>query len=318
MEKFVVILVGLMLIALVGYSSSFIVREGEQAIVVQFGKPVGNVVTKAGVHFCLPAIQEVRVFDKRILTWDGIPNQIPTKDKKYISVDTTARWRIVDALKFHNSLHDKRNAETRLLAIIDAATRDVISNHNLVEAVRNSNSVFDFVEGQKSKIDQDDLEVVGEIEKIEVGREHLGQMIAKIADEELKRDYGIAIVDVQLKRIFYEKSVEQKVYERMISERQRIAEKLRSIGEGERAKIKGRLSKELQTIQSEAYRVARMIEGKAEAEAIKIYSSALSGDSDFYELVKTLEIYRKSLSKKSELILSTDSDLFKYLKRSGP
>lgn len=317
MEKSFIIFLILIILGVTGYSAIFIVNEGEQALVVQFGEPIRDIVTKAGLHLKVPWMHEVRFFDKRILTWDGEPNQIPTRDKKYISVETTARWRIVDALKFYNSVQDENHAEKRLNAIIDAATRDVISNHNLVEAVRNTNSVFDYVEELRKKdITLDEVEVVGEVEKIAIGRERLSTLIAQSADEELRRDCGISIIDVQIKRISYEKSVEQKVYERMISERQRIAEQIRSIGEGEKAKIQGRLNKDLQTIQSEAYRSARLLEGKAEAEATDIYREALAADVDFYDLVKTLEVYRSSLNKETDLILTPESELFKYFKSS--
>lgn len=299
-------------------SAAFIVTEGRQAIITQFGRPVGDPVTKAGLHFKKPFVQDVRFIDKRILSWDGYPNQIPTKDKKYISVDTTARWRIVDALKFIQTVQNERGAKARLDSILDANTRDIISKHNLVEAVRNTNTIIDTVEKLReeeklnpSKVEE--LDATGEIEPIQVGREQLSEMIAKRSDEELE-PFGIKIIDVQLRRISYEASVENKVYERMISERQRIAEKIRSIGKGEKAKIQGRLSRDLQLIKSEAYKRAEIIKGKGEAKATAIYAGALTKGPDFYEFQKTLESYKRALTKKTRLILSSDSEFLKMLK----
>lgn len=303
------------------YSSAYIVTEGRQAIITQFGKPVGKPITKAGLHFKNPFTQKVRYVDKRILSWDGYPNQIPTKDKKYISVDTTARWKIVDALKFIQSVQNEQKAKARLDSILDANTRDVISKNNLVEAVRNTNQIVDQIKQIKAdqKKKKDDLEeiieeeVTGEIESVNVGREQLSKLIAQKSDKELK-EFGIQIIDVQLRRISYEKSVEQKVYERMISERQRIAEKIRSIGKGEKAKIEGRLSRDLQKIQSEAYKKAQLIKGKAEAKSIKIYAKAMGRDPKFYDFIRSMEAYKSAINQDTELILSNDSEFLKFLK----
>lgn len=303
------------------YSSAYIVTEGRQAIITQFGKPVGEPITQAGLHFKNPFTQKVRYVDKRILSWDGYPNQIPTKDKKYISVDTTARWKIVDALKFIQSVQNEQKAKARLDSILDANTRDVISKNNLVEAVRNTNQIVDQIKQIKAdqKKKKDDLEeiieeeVTGEIESVNVGREQLSKLIAQKSDKELK-EFGIQIIDVQLRRISYEKSVEQKVYERMISERQRIAEKIRSIGKGEKAKIEGRLSRDLQKIQSEAYKKAQLIKGKAEAKSIKIYARAMGRDPKFFDFIRSMEAYKSAINKDTELILSNDSEFLKFLK----
>lgn len=302
------------------YSSIFIVSEGEQAIIVEFGKPV-KVITEAGPNFKIPFLQKTRFVDKRILNWDGAPNQIPTKDKKYIFVDTTSRWQIIDALKFIKTVQTLQGAKSRLNDIIDATTRDTISNNNLVETVRNSNAILDTIKEKKVEMNNntkeddtnEEIEVIGEVEKIEVGRERLSEMIAEKADKEAF-DYGIKIIDVQLKRIAYETSVESKVYERMISERQRMAEKIRSIGEGEKAKIQGRLGHDLQEIESMAQRDAKIIEGEAEAKATAIYASVLSKDPKFYEFIKSMEVYRNSLDEKTELILSTNNKFLKFLK----
>jgi len=305
-------------------SAAYIVPEGRQAIVTQFGRPIGHPVTQAGMHFKMPFIQAVQYVDKRILSWDGYPNQIPTRDKKYIIVDTTARWQIDDALKFIQTVQNERGAKARLDAILDAITRDTISNHNLVEAVRNTNSILDYIKEKqtesKRKLESGEIlvaeeeEVTGEIENIQTGRENLSAMIAKKAAEELG-PFGISIIDVQLRRIAYESSVEKKVYERMVSERKRIAEKIRSIGKGEKAKIQGKTSRDLQRINSEAYRQAQLIKGKAEAESIGIYARALSQDRKFYEFVRSMDAYKNSLKADTHFILSTDSAFLDLLKK---
>ncbi|MBT3983529.1 MAG: protease modulator HflC [Bacteriovoracaceae bacterium] len=299
------------LFVVVSYSSAYILTEGRQAIITQFGKPIGDPITEAGLHFKTPFLQDVRYVDKRILTWDGFPNQIPTKDKKYISVDTTARWRIIDALKFIQTVQNERGAKARLDAILDAITRDTISNHNLVEAVRNSDDILKRLE-IVNKVSEDKAT---ELDKILVGREKLSQIIAERAARELI-PFGITIIDVQLRRISYEKSVESKVFERMISERKKIAEKTRSVGKGEKAKIEGRLEKDLQKIKSEAYKAAQIIRGEGEAKAILIYAKSLSKDPKFFEFIKSMEVYKSSLKAETEFILSTDSDFLKYLKKN--
>jgi len=301
-------------------SSAFRVREGFQVIITEFGKPVGNSITEAGLHFKKPFIQEAIFIDKRLLNWDGDPNEIPTKDNKFIWVDTTARWKIVDPLKFIQTVQTERIARSRLDDILDASTRDVISNHNLVEAVRNSNTILDLIKARKSAKKKENLqpeeeEFFGDIESISVGREKLSQLIVARARKEIAV-FGIELVDVQLRRIAYEESVQQKVYERMISERKRIAEKIRSVGRGEKAKIEGKISRDLQKIQSQAYRKAQEIKGKAEAKATRIYARSLSKNPGFYEFTRTLEAYRNSIGKgDSSFILSTSSDFLKLLKK---
>lgn len=322
--KSILAIVAVVAAAFLIFSSAYIVSEGRQAIVTQFGRPIGQPVTTAGVHLKLPFIQEVRFVDKRILTWDGDVNEIPTKDKKFIEVDTTARWRIVDALKFIQTVQNERGARTRLDAILDGTTRDVISSNNLVEAVRNSNSIVDRIQARKkelAELKESDLapievveeEVFGEIEKIQKGREALSTLIAESASKDLL-NYGIEIIDVQLRRISYESSVEEKVYQRMISERQRIAEKIRSHGKAGQAKIQGRLSRDLQEIESSAYQKAQAIKGKADAEATSLYANAYQGNIEFYEFMRTMEAYQSSLKGKTQFILSSDSDFLKRLK----
>ncbi len=292
--------------------STYILREGQQAIITRFGKPVGQAVTAAGLHFKLPFVHKVRLLEKRILNWDGEPRQIPTSEKKYISVDTTARWKIIDPLKFIQTVQNEYQARTRLDTILDAETRKVISRHRLVEAVRNTNTIL---ERPKSKNTEEE-EVTGRIAKVKLGREKLSQMIFTSAKPQLV-SLGIELIDVQLKRISYESSVEQKVYERMISERQRIAEKIRSVGRGESEKIQGRLNKKLQEIKSKAYENVQKIKGAADATAIKIYGDAIKQDPNFYKFVRTLKAYSKGIKSDTKLILSTDSSFFNILQK-GP
>jgi modulator of FtsH protease HflC len=324
MEKSIILLVLVSVGAFVLNSSMYVITPDYQVVITQFGKPVGNPITKSGLHFKKPFVQEIRKVDRRIMTWDGYPTEIPTKDKKYIKVDTTARWKIIDGLTFIQTVRNERGARARLDAILDATTRDVISNHNLVEAVRNSNSILAKIKEVKKDIrDRKKLgeaiveeEISGEIEKISVGRERLSAVITEEAEKELRK-FGIELIDVQLRRISYEKSVEQKVYERMVSERQRIAQKIRSIGLGEKAKIEGRIDRDLKKIESEAYKKAQVVRGNAEAKATEIYAKALNSGKDFYSFQRSLEAYKNSIKAgKTKLIISNDSEFLKFLKSS--
>jgi len=286
----------------------YVINEGQQVVITQFGKPVGNPVTLAGLHFKQPLIQEAHYFEKRLLDWDGDPNQIPTKDKKYIWVDTTARWKIVDALKFLQSVGNEMSAQGRLDDIINSATRDVVTSHLLVEAVRDSNRILE------SRAEGEDMIVTDEaLERIEVGRKMLEIGILEKA-KVLAPQYGIDIIDVRIKRVNYVEDVRNKVYDRMIAERKRAAEKYRSEGQGKAAEIEGQVAKELKVITSEAYRQAQVLTGKADAEAISIYAGAYSQNPDFYSFMKTLETYKETIDATSTVILTTDSDYYKYLK----
>lgn len=303
-------------IAAVGFilakSSMFVVNEAEQAIITQFGQIIGEPKTKAGLHFKMPFVQDVSYFDKRILHWDGDPAQVPTKDKKFILVDTTARWRIKDPVTFFKAVKNIRLAIRRITGILDGKTKNVISNNNLVEAVRNTNEII-----EKAKIvsEGDDGEkVTGEIELIKAGREKLAQDITQMAQVELNT-LGIELVDVLITRIAYVKEVENKVFDRMISERNRIAEKIRSVGKGEEAKILGQLNLDLKEIESKAYRSSQEIKGKADAEATAIYAKSLSAGAEFYEFARTLEAYKKTMPK-GRLLLSSQSDFLKLLEKS--
>jgi membrane protease subunit HflC len=306
----VMIFIILFVIAIASFAIGviYVINEGQQVVITQFGKPVGNPVTLAGLHFKQPLIQEAHYFEKRLLDWDGDPNQIPTKDKKYIWVDTTARWKIVDALKFLQSVGNEMSAQGRLDDIINSATRDVVTSHLLVEAVRDSNRILE------SRAEGEDMIVTDEaLERIEVGRKMLESGILEKA-KVLAPQYGIDIIDVRIKRVNYVEDVRNKVYDRMIAERKRAAEKYRSEGQGKAAEIEGQVAKELKVITSEAYRQAQVLTGKADAEAISIYAGAYSQNPDFYSFMKTLETYKETIDATSTVILTTDSDYYKYLK----
>lgn len=318
------VLIAVVFIAVITlFSASFIIPEGRQAVITQFGKPIRS-VSEAGLHFKSPFIQDVRMIDLRILNWDGNPNQIPTKDKKYIEVDTTARWKIIDPLKFIQTVQNENGARTRLDAILDGITRDVISSHNLVEAVRNSNTIIETIEKRSKDLQEQrenkeegvvvaDEEITGEIELVDIGREKLSQLIIEPARKELAT-LGIELIDVQFKRISYERSVQEKVYARMISERERIAGKIRSYGKGEKAKIEGKTEKDLNQIESEAYRTVQSIKGEAEGRAIAIYAKAFNQDPDFYRFSRNLEAYERSMSEETKLLLSSKSKFWQVLK----
>ena len=299
------------LVILVISKSAYIVKETEQVIVTQFGKPIGGTVGDAGLHFMVPFVQQANRFEKRWLEWDGSPNQIPTKDKKYIWVDTYARWRISDPLLFFQSVTNESGAQSRLDDILDGETRNAIARYPLIEVVRASNRTME----------QDiDTETVGEEEvigEITIGREKISQGIIEAASV-LTLTYGIELVDLRIKRINYVENVREKVYERMISERLRIAEKSRSEGQGRSAEIRGEKEKELQRIVSGAYRQAQEIQGKADAEAAAIYARAFNSNPAFYSFVATLDAYKTTLNENSMLVTGTNGDFFGYIdKMSG-
>ncbi|MFH1278249.1 MAG: protease modulator HflC [Candidatus Eisenbacteria bacterium] len=304
-------LVAMVLLLLVISSGLYVVNETEQVIITQFGKPVGAAISEAGLHFKTPFVQKANRFEKRWLEWDGSPNQIPTSDKKYIWVDTYARWRISDPLLFFQSVRDERGAQSRLDDILDGETRNAVANYPLIEVVRASNR-----EMQR----EIDTETVGEDRvdvRINVGRERISRMVLEKASA-ITFGYGIELVDVRIKRINYVENVRKKVYDRMISERLRIAEKSRSEGRGQSAEIRGEKEKELKKILSEAYRQAEEVRGKADAEATAIYAAAYNKDPDFYSFLATLESYMTTLDEKSWLITGTDTEFFRYLKGRQP
>ncbi|MBN2364857.1 MAG: protease modulator HflC, partial [Calditrichaeota bacterium] len=278
-------------------------------IITMFGKPVGDPVIDAGIQFKLPFFHKANVFDRRFLEWDGDPNQIPTKDKRFIWVDTYARWRIKDPLLFFQRLRDERGAQSRLDDILDGETRNAVANHDLVEIIRSTNREIEISE-ELEEILESDFDI-----DIKYGREQLTRLVMESATPKLG-ELGIELLDLRFKRINYVEEVQQKIFERMIAERKRIADKFRSEGEGEAAKIIGDRERDLNEIQSEAYKTAQEIIGKADAEATNIYARAYDQNQssrDFYRFLKTLETYQNTLSEKDWLILTTEGDFFKYL-----
>jgi membrane protease subunit HflC len=308
--KTAILIAAAAVILLVLVDAVYIVSETDQVIITQFGEPIGGAVDTAGIHLKLPFIQKTNFFEKRWLEWDGFPNQIPTKDKKYIWVDTYARWRISDPLVFYQRVRDERGAQSRLDDVIDGETRNVIANFDLIEVVRSSNREFERSE------EVDILQAETEMVKIQVGREKLAQIVLERASK-ITPEFGVEIRDVRIKRINYIDEVQQKVFDRMIAERKRIASKYRSEGDGRSAEIRGQKEKELKRIQSEAYRTAQEIKGKADAEATRVYAQAYNADPEFYQFMKTLETYRTSLDSETWLLLSTDSEFLKFLKGSA-
>ncbi len=303
------IVVTVLIAAMFVIGAIYVVPETQQVVITQFGMPIGEPVTSAGLHLKLPFIQHAHFFDKRLLEWDGDPNQIPTRDKKYIWVDTIARWKINDALKFLQSVGTETGAQARLDDIINSASRDIISSHDLVETIRDTNRILE------SEKEEDSMAIAEEaLEKIRFGREELEKEILETSAV-LAPQYGIDIVDVRIKRINYVQDVRLKVYQRMISERKRAAEQYRSEGKGKSAEIRGQKEKELKAITSGAYKTSQGIVGKADAEAISIYAGAYNNDPEFYAFLKTLETYEKTIDGDTTILLTTDGDYYKYLKK---
>ena len=298
----------------VAYNAAYTIHETEQVLITQFGKPVGDPITKSGLHFKIPFIQEVNQIDNRFLAWDGKPNEMPTKDKTYILVDTFARWRIQDAKQYFLRLRDERSAQSRLNDILGSETRNAIAKHELIEIVRTTKDREPVVD----EVLSDAPGNVGVLYKISKGRALIEKEIFELAGEKLK-DFGIELLDIRFKRINYNETVRKRIYERMISERQQIAERFRSEGEGEAARIIGNKERDLQEIESKAYKQIQKIQGDADAKATEIYASAYNQSKqsvDFYEFVKTLETYEEVIDPETTMILSTDSDLYRYLKHS--
>jgi modulator of FtsH protease HflC len=302
-------IVAVLFLLLLLFSSAYLVKETEQVIITQFGEPVGDPVSEPGLHFKLPLIQKTNYFDRRFLEWDGDPNQVPTKDKRFIWVDSYARWRISDPLKFFQRLRDERGAQSRLDDILDGETRNAVARHNLVEVVRSSNRDPDVIEAGSE-------EETAVLEIIEKGRRLIADEILKRAAERAS-DLGIELMDFRFKRINYVEQVQKDVFARMIAERNRVAERYRSEGEGEAARIRGERERDLKLIQSEAYRKSQEVRGKADGEAGDIYAEAYSRDAAFYAFTKSMETYEQTLDPRSVLILTTDSDFLKFL-RSAP
>ena len=288
-------------------SSVYTVSETEQVIVTQFGRPIGGAVTEPGLHFKAPFIHVVHRFDKRWLEFDGDANEIPTRDKKYIWVDTYARWRISDPLRFFERVRDEFGAQSRLDDIIDGQTRNVVASFNLIEIVRTSSREFETTE---------ELEGIGAAEAmatIESGREEIANAVLQ-KSAEITPEFGVELVDVRFKRINYVESVRLKVYERMISERQRIAERSRSEGQGRAAEIRGQKERDILAATSVGYKTAQELKGKADGESTAIFARAFGKDPEFYQFTKSMETLAANLDANTLMILSTDSDLLKYLK----
>jgi membrane protease subunit HflC len=308
------IIVVVVAVLLVLSGTFYTLEEGQQAVIVQFGRPVGEPVTEAGLHVKLPFVQGVQRFEKRLLTWDGDPNQIPTKGREFIWVDTTARWRIADAKKFLESVASEEGAQSRLDDIIDSMVRDQVSSSELVELVRSASWEVPVGEVLKEVPAEQQEALKKEITR---GREEITRTILTEA-RKIMPQYGIELVDVRIKRLDYVESVREKVYARMISERKRIAAQFRSEGEGRSAEILGEMEKDLRQIRSAAYRQVQEIRGGADAEATRIYGEVYSRDPEFYAFSRTLEVYGEGGNKNSVLILTTDSDYYRYLKHAAP
>lgn len=308
-KKFIFLIVILVIAGVVLSTSFYSVDETEQVIITQFGAPVGDAVTEPGLHMKVPFIQKVNRFDKRFLEWDGDQNQVPTKDKKFIFVDSYARWHITDPLQFFRRLRDERGAQSRLDDILDGETRNAVASHDLVELVRTSNREPD-LEAEIFEAIEDSLET------IEVGRDAIQNIVLELANERTS-DLGIEVLDFRFKRINYVEEVRLTVYDRMISERNKIADLFRSEGQGEASRIEGEKERELLEIQSEAFREAREIRGLGDAEAASIYNNAYNRNTstrEFYDFIKAMEAYETAFDGNTSIFLSTDTEFFKYLK----
>ncbi|MEE2775673.1 MAG: protease modulator HflC [Acidobacteriota bacterium] len=312
--KLLPIIAVVVLVLIVGSQSFYYINEWQQVIITQFGKPIGEPHTAPGLKFKVPFIQEVRRFDRRFLEWSGDAEELPTKDKVFIWVDVYARWRISDPLKFLERLRDESRAQSRLDDILDGGTRNAVANHELIEVIRSTN--------RAPAVDEAQPEITATLAEISNGRDIIRREILEAAQVSVaEADLGIEILDVRFRRINYGETVRPDVYNRMISERRRIADRFRSEGQGEAANILGEMDRELKRIQSEAYREAQEIHGKADAEATEIYASAYNQSADsrrFYEFLKTMETFRSTVDKETSLILSTDGDFYRYLKGGGP
>ena len=318
MKKSILILVVLGIGIYIAVSSIYTVSEVEQVIITQFGKPVGEPVTSAGLKLKMPFIQDVNPIDKRVLEWDGNPSDMPTKDKLYISVDLFARWRITDPLQYFLRLRDERSAQSRLDDILGSETRNAVAKHELIEIIRTTKDRVPLRDALLTDAEQE--QDLGSLVPIQKGRKLVEQEIFTAAAEKV-RVFGIELLDIRFKRINYNESVRPKIYDRMISERRQIAERFLSEGNGEAARIRGNRVRDLNKIQSEAYRQVEVIRGMADAKATEIYASAYNQSPEaaaFYEFTRTMQAYKTMIAENTTLVLSTDSDLFKFLKGAAP
>jgi membrane protease subunit HflC len=299
-----------LIVLLVLSGTLYVVQESEQVVITQFGDPIGDPVTTPGLKFKIPFVQKKNVFEKRFLEWDGDSNQLPTKDKRFIHVDTYARWRISNPLKFFQRLRDERGGQSRLDDILDGETRNTIAKHNLIEVVRSSNREFVFSEELAEELAPEAQQ------EIVFGRSVLAEEVLKSAQGRTE-DLGVEILDFRFKRLNYVEDVRREVYLRMISERVRIAEQFRSEGDGESAKINGERERELKKITSEAYRTAEEIKGRADGEAADIYAKAYNRDPDFYRFTKSMEVLKNTMTKDTLLLLGTDGEFLRYLESAN-
>ncbi len=307
--KYIAYVIGVVVLLILIFGSAFVLDETEQAIVTQFGKPVGGSRTHPGLNFKLPVIQKVQRFDKRYLKWDGYPNQVPTQDKKFIFVETYARWQITDPLQFYVRLRDERSGQSRLDDILDGETRNAVASFELLDIIRSSN--------RTPEISEEYLQEIESLDSIKVGREKIEKMILGKANGRCT-DLGIIILDFRIKRINYVEEVRNNVYDRMISERNRIADQFRSEGQGEARKIQGNKERDLAKIQSEAVKQSEQIRGRADAKATSIYAAAYNktaASRELYGFSRAMEALEKSFDDKTSLILTTDSELYRYLKQ---
>ncbi|MBC8312456.1 MAG: protease modulator HflC [Candidatus Marinimicrobia bacterium] len=301
----------LIVIFLILSGGLFVVNEKEQAVIIQFGKPVGNTITDAGLKFKTPIIQTVIKFDKRILEWDGAANEIPTKDNKYIFIDAFARWRIVDALQFFKSAKNEMLAQSRLDDIIDGAVRDEITNRNMNEIIRSTQRQMQTSEDEE----EGSLDTEGSDSNLSEGArlDIIKSIQSNVKSRLTELQMGIEVVDIQLKRINYNKQVQSKLFNRMISEQNMIAEKYRGQGQGKKQEILGMQIQKSKEVRSQAYLEAQIIKGDADAEAVSIYANAYNKSPEFYNFKKSLETYTKTLDSTTKVIMSTDGKYFKYL-----
>ena len=306
MKSILKIIFGLILIIIVFLAGGvfYIVNESEQVVITKFGEPIGDPIYNPGLKTKIPFLHTANYFDKRFLAWDGEPKQVSTRDKRFININTYARWRISDPLKYAERLFAESKAQTRLGSILEGATQNAIANHDLIELVRSSNRDYD---NQVESVKDPTEKAI-----IKSGRDALTKEILELAKERVS-DLGIEVLDFRFKRINYVSEVRKEVYERMISERKRIAEEFRSQGAGESARISGQKDRDLKVITSDAYRRSQEIKGKADAEAADIYASAYNKGPEFYRFMRTMEIYKETLDKKTILVLSTDGDFLRYL-----
>ena len=301
--KIFIILVAVILVAL--YFCIYTVDEREQVVITQFGRPIGETINTPGIQFKLP-YRKATTFPKNLLEWDGDPDQIQTLDKRYIRVDTFSRWKIVDPLKYFQTVKYEAEAQAILDGILNSTIRNAVTSNSLIETVRNTNRELDTTEAGLEDAKKKDLNIV-------IGRQQIAKNILDEAQPKLEK-FGIQLVDVKIKRLNYEAEVQRSVFERMIAERKKIAEKYRSEGQGEARKIEGDMEKEMKKITSEAYKTAQEVKGVSDAEATEIYAEAFGKDPEFYSFIQTLDIYKETMDKESTLVLSTDSEFLKYFK----